>query len=66
LYFAVPEAMALFLILPENCRAEEKRGLRAAPERRSVGELLSHIARNFNFQHQMHAKERWTTQEVME
>jgi uncharacterized damage-inducible protein DinB len=37
---------------------EEKYSFRAAPDTRSVGELLAHIALGYNFQYQIHAKER--------
>ena len=36
---------------------EEKYGLRPAPNTRTVGELLAHIAQAYNFQHQVHAQE---------
>ena len=43
---------------------EEKYSFRAGgPGTRSVGELLSHLALAFNFQHQVHAVERRTTLE---
>jgi uncharacterized damage-inducible protein DinB len=37
---------------------EEKYGFRPAPNTRTVGELLAHIALSYNFQHQVHAQER--------
>ena len=40
---------------------EDKYAFRAAPDTRSVGELLSHIALSYGFQYQIHAKERRTT-----
>ena len=40
---------------------EEKYNFRAAPDGRSVGELLSHIAMAYGFQYQLHAEERRTT-----
>ena len=43
--------------------AEDRYGFRAAPDTRSVGELLSHIALSYNFQYQIHAEERRTTLE---
>lgn len=39
----------------------EKYAFRAAPETRSVGELLTHLALSYNFQYQVHAVERRTT-----
>ena len=40
---------------------EEKYSFRAAPDARSVGELLSHIAIAYSFQYQVHGEERRTT-----
>ena len=40
---------------------EEKYGFRAAPDTRSVGELLAHISLSYSFQHQVHAQERRTS-----
>ena len=40
---------------------EEKYGFRPAPDTRSVGELLAHIAVCYSFQHQVHGQERRTT-----
>ena len=42
---------------------EDKYSYRAAPETRSVGELLVHIGLSQGFQQQVHAKERRTTLE---
>jgi len=42
---------------------QEKYAFRAAPETRSVGELLVHIALAHGFQYQVHATERRTTLE---
>jgi uncharacterized damage-inducible protein DinB len=42
---------------------EEKYSFRAAPDGRSVGELLSHIAIAYRFQYQFHAQERRTSLE---
>jgi uncharacterized damage-inducible protein DinB len=39
----------------------EKYSFRAAPDARSVGELLSHIAIAYGFQYQIHGQERRTT-----
>ena len=36
---------------------EEKYGFRAAPDTRSVGELLAHISLAYGFQYQVHAQE---------
>jgi len=40
---------------------EEKYAFRAAPDTRSVGELLTHLALSHGFQYQVHAIERRTT-----
>ena len=40
---------------------EEKYGFRAAPDTRTVGELLAHISLSYSFQHQIHAQERRTS-----
>src|SRR5258708_25253333 len=40
---------------------EEKYAFRPAPDTRSVGELLAHIALSKGFQEQVHAQERRTT-----
>ncbi len=40
---------------------EEKYSFRAAPDARSVGELLSHIAIAYSFQYQVNGQERRTT-----
>ncbi len=40
---------------------QEKYGFRAAPDTRSVAELLVHIALSFDFQHQIHVVERRST-----
>lgn len=42
---------------------EAKYGFQATPDTRSVGQLLTHIAVSFTFQHQIHAVERRTTLE---
>jgi len=42
---------------------QEKYNFRAAPDTRSVGELLAHIALAHGFQYQVHATERRTTLE---
>ena len=40
---------------------EEKYSFRAAPNTRSVGELLAHIALAYTFQHKVHVEERRST-----
>jgi uncharacterized damage-inducible protein DinB len=40
---------------------EDKYSFRAAPDTRSVGELLAHIALSYGFQYQVHAKEKRNT-----
>jgi uncharacterized damage-inducible protein DinB len=40
---------------------EEKYGFRPAPDTRSIGELLTHLALSHKFQYQIHASERRTT-----
>ena len=40
---------------------DEKYNFRAAPDTRSVGELLAHLGLSHNFQYQIHAVERRTT-----
>src|SRR5271169_3724688 len=40
---------------------EEKYGFRPAPNTRTVGELLAHIALSYSFQYQIHAQERRST-----
>lgn len=66
-YYGGKELAASFRTVRKNTLAvaqdipEDKYSFRAAPDTRSVGELLSHIAVSFNFQHQIHAKERRTT-----
>jgi len=42
---------------------EDKYGFQAAPETRTVGKLLTHIALSYKFHYQIHAKERRTTLE---
>jgi uncharacterized damage-inducible protein DinB len=42
---------------------QERYAFRAAPDARSVGELLAHIAQSQGFQYQVHAVERRTTLE---
>ena len=66
-YYGGKELAASFRTVRKNTLAvaqdipEDKYGFRAAPDTRSVGELLSHIAVSYNFQHQVHATERRTT-----
>jgi hypothetical protein len=40
---------------------EEKYSFRAAPNTRSVGEILAHISLAYNFQHQIHGQEKRTS-----
>jgi uncharacterized damage-inducible protein DinB len=42
---------------------EEKYSFRPAPDARSAGELLAHIALSYSFQYQVHAQERRTSLE---
>ena len=42
---------------------EEKYGFQAAPETRTVAQLLTHIGLSYKFNYQIHAKERRTTLE---
>jgi uncharacterized damage-inducible protein DinB len=66
-YYGGKELAASFRTVRKNTLAiaqdipEDKYGFRPAPDTRSVGELLAHIALGFNFQYQVHAKERRTT-----
>ncbi len=66
-YYGGKELAASFRTVRKNTLAiaqdipEDKYGFRAAPDTRSVAELLSHIALSFNFQYQIHAKEHRTT-----
>jgi uncharacterized damage-inducible protein DinB len=65
-YYGGKELAASFRTVRKNTLAiaqdipEDKYSFRPAPDTRSVGELLSHIALSFNFQYQIHAKERRT------
>ena len=66
-YYGGKELAASFRTVRKNTLAvaadipEDKYGFRAAPDTRSVGELLAHIAVSFNFQYQVHAQEKRTT-----
>lgn len=66
-YYGAKELAKSFRTVRKNTIAiaqdipEEKYGFRAAPETRTVGELLAHIAVSYNFQHQIHGQERRTT-----
>jgi uncharacterized damage-inducible protein DinB len=66
-YYGGKELAASFRTVRKNTLAiaqdipEDKYSFRPAPDTRSVVELLSHIAVGFNFQYQIHAKERRTT-----
>jgi uncharacterized damage-inducible protein DinB len=66
-YYAAKELAESFRTVRKNTIIsaqdvpEEKFAFRAAPDTRSVGELLAHIALSYNFQYQVHAVERRTT-----
>jgi uncharacterized damage-inducible protein DinB len=66
-YYGGKELAASFRTVRKNTLAiandipEDKYGFRAAPDTRSVGELLAHIAVSFTFQYQIHAQEKRTT-----
>jgi uncharacterized damage-inducible protein DinB len=66
-YYGGKELAASFRTVRKNTLAiaqdipEDKYSFRAAPDTRSVGELLAHIAVSMGFQHQIHAVERRTT-----
>jgi len=68
-YYAAKELADSFRTVRKNTLIiardlpQEKYAFRAAPEARSVGELLAHIALSPNFQYQVHAIERRTTLE---
>ena len=66
-YYGGKELAASFRTVRKNTLAvasdipEDKYAFRAAPDTRSVAELLTHIAVGFTFQYQVHATERRTT-----
>src|ERR1035437_9603009 len=66
-YYGGKELAASFRTVRKNTIAiaqdipEEKYGFRAAPDTRSVGELLAHIALAYTFQQKVHAEERRST-----
>jgi uncharacterized damage-inducible protein DinB len=66
-YYGGKELAASFRTVRKNTIAiaqdipEEKYSFRAAPDTRSVGELLAHIALAYTFQHKVHAEERRST-----
>ena len=66
-YYGGKELAASFRTVRKNTLAiandisEDKYSFRAAPDTRSVGELLAHIAVSFSFQYQVHAQEKRTT-----
>ena len=68
-YYAAKELAESFRTVRKNTLViaqdipQEKYAFRAAPEARSVGELLAHIALAHGFQYQVHATERRTTLE---
>lgn len=66
-YYGGKELAASFRTVRKNTIAiaqdipEEKYSFRAAPDTRSVGELLSHIALSYNFQYKINAEEHRST-----
>ena len=66
-YYAAKEMSDSFRTVRKNTLViaqelpAEKYAFRAAPDTRSVGELLAHLALSYNFQYQVHAVERRTT-----
>jgi uncharacterized damage-inducible protein DinB len=68
-YYAAKELADSFRTVRKNTLTiaqdlpQEKYAFRAAPDTRSVGELLAHIAMAHGFQFQIHATERRTTLE---
>jgi uncharacterized damage-inducible protein DinB len=68
-YYAAKELAESFRTVRKNTLViaqdlpPEKYAFRAAPDSRSVGELLTHIALSYGFQYQVHATERRTTLE---
>ncbi len=68
-YYGGPELAASFRTVRKNTLAiaqdipEDKYSFRAAPDTQSVAELLTHIALSYNFQYQIHAKEKRATLE---
>ena len=68
-YYAAKELADSFRTVRKNTLViardlpQEKYAFRAAPDTRSVGELLAHIALSPNFQYQVHGTERRTSLE---
>jgi uncharacterized damage-inducible protein DinB len=68
-YYSAKEMAESFRIVRKNTLViaqdlpAERYAFRAAPETRSVGEVLAHIALSHNFQYQVHAVEHRTTLE---
>jgi uncharacterized damage-inducible protein DinB len=68
-YYAAKELADSFRTVRKNTLLiaqdlpQEKYAFRAAPDTRSVGELLAHIALSHGFQYQIHVTERRTTLE---
>lgn len=66
-YYGGKELAASFRTVRKNTLAiaqdipEEKYSFRAAPDTRSIGELLTHIAMSYTFQHKVHAVEKRST-----
>lgn len=69
IYYGAKELAASFRTVRGNTISiaqdipEDKYSFRAAPDTRSVGELLAHIAVAYSFQYQVHAEEHRTTLE---
>ena len=67
IYYSAKELAESFRTVRKNTLViaqdlpEEKYSFRAAPDTRSVGELLAHLGLSHNFQYQVHAIERRTT-----
>ena len=65
-YYGAKDLAASFRTVRKNTLAiaqdipEDKYSFRPAPDTRSVGELLAHIAVSYGFQNQIHAEERRT------
>ncbi len=66
-YYGGKELAAAFRTVRNNTTTiaeeipEDKYGFRAAPDTRSVGELLTHMSLGHTFQYRLHAEERATT-----
>ena len=68
-YYGAKELAASFRTVRKNTISiaedipESKYDFKAAPDARSVAQMLAHITRGFNFQHQIHVVEHRTTLE---